>query len=66
MSTPLTADERVLARAQHQRQDVATTEDDVVTVCRVCYMWGDDWPCDTIRLLDEVDEAWAAVARAGE
>lgn len=64
MSTPLTAEERVAVRAEHGREEVLTPDQHVDAFCRLCYLWDEPWPCATIRLLDELDEAWAAIERS--
>ena len=56
---PLTAEERAAHRIRHHLvvDDYAGAD--------YCPIEGDPWPCATIRLLDEVDEARAAIERAG-
>lgn len=64
MSEPLTPEERAALRLEHRRNEVLTPDDHVDAFCRLCYLWDEGWPCPTIRLLDEVEAAWAAVERA--
>ncbi len=43
-------------RARHRRQEVATPDDHVDTVCSTCYIFGEPWPCAVARLVAVVDE----------
>lgn len=43
-------------RARHRRQDVATPDDAVDTVCSTCYIFDEPWPCAVARLIAVVDE----------
>ena len=49
-------------RALHQRQDVATPDDEVQTMCRTCYIFDEGWPCAVARLVAVIDEQLAADA----
>lgn len=61
---PFTPEQRAAIRRDHRRDEILTPDEQVDTFCRLCYLWGEAWPCTTIRLLDELDEAWVAIEKA--
>ena len=52
-------------RSLHQRQDVATPDNHVDTMCRTCYILGDGWPCTVARLIEVLDAEIATNPSAG-